>query len=109
MRQAEALRYFLVEETFSGAVGLEPFAVDYQLGNSALAGAADDFLGGAGSSFDIDLLIGDLVLVEEALGHTAVGAPEGCVEGDLHAGVLMPRSDGLWPGFYASDLDLAVC
>lgn len=99
MGQPEPFRHFLIEKTFSRAVGLEPFAVDDELGDGALAGAADDFLGGAGSGFDVDLLISDLMLVEEALGDAAVGTPEGCVERDLHAGVLMPRSDGLWPGF----------
>jgi hypothetical protein len=85
LREAEACRHFLVEKTFSVAVGLEPFAVYDKLGNGALSGAADDFLRGAGSGFDVDLLIGDLVLVEEALGDAAVGAPKGRVQGDLHA------------------------
>lgn len=76
MREAEACRHFLVEETFSRAVGLEPFAVYDELGNGALSGAADDFLSGAGSGFDVDLLIVELVVVEEALGDAAVGAPK---------------------------------
>jgi hypothetical protein len=97
LREAEACRHFLVEKTFTGAVGLEPFAVDDELWDGALAGAADDFLGGAGSGFDVDLLVGDLMLVEETLGDAAVGAPEGRVEGDLHAWVLMLGSDGSWP------------
>ena len=98
MREAKQGGHFLVEKTFSGAVGLEPFAVYDELGNGALSGAADDFLSGAGSGFDVDLLIGDLVVVEEALGNAAVGAPEGRVEGDLHAWVLMPGDYKLWPG-----------
>src|SRR5947209_20588867 len=97
LRQAQAFRGFLVQEPFSRTVGLEPFAVDDKLRDGALAGAADDFLGGAGSGFDVDLLVGDLMLVEETLGDAAVGAPEGRVEGDLHAWVLMLGSDGSWP------------
>src|SRR5437763_2544352 len=89
--QAEPFRHFLVEKAFSRTVGLEPFAVDDKLRDGALAGATDDFLGGAGSGFDVDLLIGELVLVEEALGDAAVGAPEGRVEGDLHAQYIDAR------------------
>jgi hypothetical protein len=63
LREAEACRHFLVEETFSGAVGLEPFAVDYQLGNGALSGAADDFLSGAGRGVEVALVLGALVVV----------------------------------------------
>lgn len=87
--QAETFRRFLVQKAFSGAIGLEPFAVDDELRDGALAGAADDFLGGAGSGFDVNLLIGDVVLVEETFGNAAIGAPEGGVESDLHAWVLM--------------------
>src|SRR5436305_3475565 len=108
--QAEPFRHFLIEKAFSRTVGLEPFAVDDKLRDGALAGATDDFLGGAGSGFDVDLLIGELVLVEEALGDAAVGAPEGRVEGDLHAQYIdARRAREVWPGFFldAASLRLA--
>jgi hypothetical protein len=74
---AQALGRFFVEEAFALPVRLEPFAVDYELGDSALAGLFDHFIGGAGSGFDIDVLEGDVVALQEAFGFAAFGAPEG--------------------------------
>ena len=84
MGDAEEFAHFLVEEAFAGAVGLDPGAVDDELRDGALSGVADDFGGGAGDGLDIDLLVGDLVLIEEALGDTAVGTPGGCVYEQVH-------------------------
>ena len=55
---SEALGHLFVEESFAGVVGLDPFAVDDELGDGALAGALDDFVGGAGGGFNIDSLKG---------------------------------------------------
>jgi len=38
------------------------------LRNGALAGVADDFFGGSGRGFDIDLFIGDVVFGQKAFG-----------------------------------------
>ena len=79
----QPLSHFVVKHAFAGAVGLEPFAVDDQLRDGALTGAADDFVGSAGGSFDIDIGVGKVVLFEKAPGSPAVGAPEGGVEDDV--------------------------
>ena len=61
----------------AGSVGLDPFAVDDELRDGALADVGDDFVRGAGSGLDVDLLVGDGVLREEAFGLAAVAAPGG--------------------------------
>ena len=74
---AEEFFHLFVEEAFSGFVGLDPFAVEHELGNGALAGVGDDEVGCAGGGFDVDLSEGDVVGGEEALGFAAVAAPGG--------------------------------
>src|SRR5208283_5667321 len=69
---AQALGHFFVEEAFALAVGLDPFAVDHELRNGTLAGALDDFVGGSGRVFNIDVLESDVVLLQETLGFAAV-------------------------------------
>ena len=88
MGDAEEFAHFFVEESVAGAVGLDPGAVDNELWDGALAGVADDFGGGARDGLDIDLLVGDLVLIEEALGDAAVGTPGGCVYEQVHGSSL---------------------
>lgn len=82
--QAEALGHFFVEEAFSGDIGLNPLSIDDELRDGAFAGAFDDFFGGSGSGFDVDVDVGELVLVEEALGGAAIRTPGGGVDGDFH-------------------------
>jgi hypothetical protein len=57
---AQTLSHLLVQKPLTGAIGLDPFTVDHELGNGALAGAGDNFLGGAGRGFDVNLCIGIL-------------------------------------------------
>ena len=57
------------------AVRLDPFTVDDELGDGALAYLADDLFGGARAGLDIDLGIGDQVLFKEAFGFAAIAAP----------------------------------
>src|SRR6202041_2398833 len=80
-----------VEETFAGSVGLDPFAIDDELRDSAFAGALDDFVHGAGGGFDIDVFIGNVVLGEKAFGLAAVGAPGGGIDGEFHGLILEVR------------------
>jgi hypothetical protein len=80
---AQAFGGFFVEEAFALPVWLEPFAVDDELGDGALAGLFNYFVGGAGSGFDIDVVEGDVVALQEAFGFAAVGTPEGGVDRDL--------------------------
>jgi hypothetical protein len=89
MRYAEASCQFIVEETFPGAVGLEPFAINQELGDGTFARAADYLVGSAWSGFNVDLLVGNVVSGEETLCSAAVGTPQGRVEGYVHARSLM--------------------
>lgn len=59
---AEQLRHFGVEKSASGSVRLNPFAIEHELRDGALAGVADHLIRRAGRSFDIDLFVGDRVL-----------------------------------------------
>lgn len=77
MIDAEELGHLVVEEATAGTVGLDPFAVDDKLRNGALAYVGKNKVSGAGGGFDVDLLEGDVVRVEEALCFAAVAAP-GC-------------------------------
>jgi hypothetical protein len=83
----QALGHFLVQEPFSLPVGLHPFAVNDELRDGSLARPLDHFVGGAGRAFDIDLVEGDVVLFEKALGFAAVRAPKGGVNSHFHRGM----------------------
>src|ERR1700730_6359105 len=74
---AEEFGHLVVEEALAGFVGLDPFAVEDELGDGSLAGIGDDEVGCARGGFDIDLFVGDVVGGEEALGFAAVAAPGG--------------------------------
>jgi hypothetical protein len=78
---AEELGHLVVQEASAGTVGLDPFAVDDELGDGPFAYVGEYFVGGAGGVLDIDLFEGDVVLGEEALGFAAVAAPGGRVHG----------------------------
>ena len=73
--QAKAGSHLRVEEAAAGAVGLDPFAIDYELRNSPFANMGEDFFGGAGGVLDVDFGVGDLVGLEEALGLTTITTP----------------------------------
>ena len=74
---AEERRHFLMQKAVARAVGLNPFAVEDELRDGALAGVGDDLVGCAGSALDIDLSEGDGVAGEKALRLAAVAAPVG--------------------------------
>lgn len=84
MRKAEAERHFFVEEATTGAVGLDPFAVDDELGDGALADVVKDLVGGTGNVFYVDFCVGDTVMFKKALGFAAIAAPAGGVYEQLH-------------------------
>jgi hypothetical protein len=81
---SEALGHGFVEEAFARAVGLDPFAVDDELWDGALAGAFDDFVDGAGGGLDVDFFESDVVFGEEAFGLAAVRAPGGGIDSEFH-------------------------
>ena len=62
-------------------VRLHPGAIDHELRNGPLAGALNYFLSRAGSLFNIDFMVGDVVLGKPALGDMAIPAPRGSVDG----------------------------
>ncbi len=74
---AEEFFHLFVEEAFAGFVGLDPFAVEDELGDGTLAGVGDDEVGCARGGLDVDFFVGDVVGGEETLGLAAVAAPGG--------------------------------
>ncbi len=81
---AEALGHFFVEKASAGAVGLNPFAVDNELRDGALAGVLYDFIHSARRRLDVYFGIRNIVLGQEALGFAAVWAPLCGVDGEIH-------------------------
>lgn len=59
-------------------------AIDDELGDSALAGAAHNLFGGACYRFNIDFCVRDLVLVEKTFCHPAIGTPVRGVDDQFH-------------------------
>jgi hypothetical protein len=78
---AKQLCHFPILESFSGNVGLHPSAVNDELRNGPLAGALDHFFGSAGSLFNVDLMVGNVVLGEPPLCYMAIAAPRGSIDG----------------------------
>jgi hypothetical protein len=84
LAHAQAFRHFLVQKSSSGAIGLDPFSVNYKLRDGAFAGFLDNFLGSSGYCLDVDFLVGNIVLGEEALGLAAIRTPEGGIDSYFH-------------------------
>jgi len=78
----------------AGTVGLNPAAVEDELGDGALAGVGEDLVGCAGGGVDVDVGVGDGVIGEETLSLAAVAAPGGRVDEEFHASILR-RGGGL--------------
>ena len=85
---AEEFGHLVVEEALAGLVGLDPFAVEDELGDAALAGLGDDLVGGAGGRFDIDLGEGNRVRGEKAFGLATVAAPIGRINKKIHRDIV---------------------
>jgi hypothetical protein len=81
---AEESGHLVVEEAAAGTVGLDPFSVDDELGDGALADVGDNLLGGAGGLFNVNFFVGDGVLIEEAFRGAAITAPGGRVNEEFH-------------------------
>lgn len=77
------------EQAAAGGVGLEPFAVNDELGDGALADVAEDFGGGSGISVDVDFGVRNTVGIEKLLGGAAVPAPPGGIDLDLHPVIVL--------------------
>jgi len=81
---AQSLGHFLVEKAFALPVGLDPFAVNNELGDGALTGALDHFVRGSGRVFDIDFIEWNAVLLQEVFGFAALGAPGAGINSYFH-------------------------
>jgi len=77
LADTQPFRHFVVKEAVTEAIGLDPFAINDELGDGSLAGSLHDFLGGAGCFLDVNFGEGKLVLRQKALGLPAVGTPGG--------------------------------
>src|SRR5579864_138376 len=77
---AKQLCHLPILESFSGYVGLHPFSVDHELRNGPLARALDHFFGSAWSFFNIDLIVGNVILSEPALCDMAIPAPGSSID-----------------------------
>ena len=74
---AKKFRHFLVQKSVTRTVRLDPFAIEDELGDGALAGVGDDEVCRAWGGLDVDFLERDVVRGEEALGFAAVATPGG--------------------------------
>src|SRR6516162_7256509 len=81
---AENFCHLLVEESLAWSIGLDPFAINHELGNRSFPGSPDYLFRGPGSCFNINFLESNVVLGEETLGGTAIGAPESRIDRYLH-------------------------
>jgi len=77
-----------VQEAFPGSIGLDPFSIQNELWDRALAGVGNDLRCSAWGGFDVDFGVGDGVLAEETLGLTAIAAPVGGIDKKLHTMIV---------------------
>jgi hypothetical protein len=82
------LFHFLVEKSTAGAVGLYPFAIDNELGDSPFAYVLDNLLRGARAGLDIDLGVGNLVLIKKPFGLAAIAAPRSGIHQNMHPSII---------------------
>jgi len=87
-RNSESGEQFVDEQAAAGLIGLEPFAIDDELRDGALADAVDEFGRGGRVGVDIDLGVCDAVLIEKLLGGAAIAAPGGGVNLHVHREIL---------------------
>jgi hypothetical protein len=77
-----------VQEALAWTIGLNPFAIDYELRDGTLAHVPDELFCGPGAGLDIDLGIGDLVFVEETLSLAAIAAPCSGINQHMHCSII---------------------
>jgi len=83
-----------MQEAEARLVWLNPFAIENELRDGALAGVGDDRIGGTGRGFDVDFGVGDVVLGEEALGFAAIAAPVCGINKKLHRDIVADSRTG---------------
>jgi len=106
---AEELGHFLMQETKARFIGLNPFAIEDELRDGALAGLGDHFIRGAGGSFDIDLGVRDVVLGEETLRLAAVAAPVSGIHEKLHRDIVADSQAGCTFAGAVNAYDRQIC
>ena len=84
-----------MQEAFPGSIGLDPFSIQNELWDRALAGVGNDLRCSAWGGFDVDFGVGDGVLAEETLGLTAIAAPVGGIDKKFHVLIV---ADSRRPG-----------
>jgi hypothetical protein len=72
---SEQLAHLFVQEALARTIGLNPFAIDYELRDGSFAHVLDDLFRGSRGGLDIDLGVRDLVFIEESFSLTTVAAP----------------------------------
>jgi len=88
---SEELAHLFVQEALAWTIGLNPFAIDYELRDGTLAHVPDKLFRGPGAGLDVDLGIGDLVFVEESLSLATIAAPRGGIDQDMHPAIIPCR------------------
>ena len=78
---SKQLSHLPVFKSFSGDVRLHPVAINHELRNGPLARALDYFFSRAGGLFNVDLLVGNVVLGKPALCDMAIAAPRSGIDG----------------------------
>lgn len=82
----------LIEEPATRHIGLEPLAVDHNLGDGTFAHVPKDFVRGDGVDIDIDLGVGDPMGIEELLGCPAIATPRSRIDPYIHNPILTFRA-----------------
>lgn len=77
-----------MKEAEAGAIWLNPLTVQDELGNGALPGLCDDFIGCTGDGINVDFGVGNCVVGEETLGLAAIATPGGGVDEQFHTSIL---------------------
>src|ERR1700720_3133858 len=80
--------HLVIEKSLAGTVGLDPFTINDELRDSALSNLPDQLFRRARRGGNVDLFIGDVVLVQEAFGFAAVWAPQSGIDKKLHNPIL---------------------
>jgi len=65
-----------MEKALARPVRLDPLAINDKLRDCPFTGSAHNLFGSAGGGLDVNFFVGNTVLLQKALGHPAIGAPE---------------------------------
>jgi hypothetical protein len=77
-----------VQEALAWTIGLNPFAIDYELRDGSFAHVPDNLFCGPWGGLDIDLAVGDLVFIKESFSLATIAAPRGGIDQDMHPPII---------------------